>query len=73
MIEGRIYTYSIINVPTAEFAGKTPYAVLVVELEDGQRMLSRLENFTSEMKLEIGMKVVESGRDDSGNLLFSVV
>ncbi|CCU83778.1 conserved hypothetical protein [Mesotoga infera] len=72
MSDAIIYTYSVIDVPTAEFVGKTPYAVALVEREDGSRVLTRILNYTTATKLEIGMRVLESGQDEKGNLLYSI-
>lgn len=73
MLGGKIYAFSIINVPTEKFKGKTPYAVALVERTDGSKILTRLINFDSEKKLEIGMDVRESGTDEKGNVLFEIL
>jgi len=54
--EGRIITYTVIRVGPSQFADQTPYAVAVVELEDGVRITSQIADcdFT---QLAIGQKV----------------
>ncbi len=53
---GRLITYAIVNSPPKEFSRFSPYAVGVIELEDGTRILAQLTDFKDE-ELKDGVKV----------------
>ncbi len=40
--EGKIYTYSVVNTPTAEFKNIAPYIVAIVELEEGAKITTQI-------------------------------
>jgi uncharacterized OB-fold protein len=40
--EGKILTYTVIHIPPAPFADQAPYAMAVVELDDGVRVLMQV-------------------------------
>lgn len=64
---GTIISYSVIYVPTPEFAGEAPYGLAVIETSDGERLLSRLP--ASEIdKLAVGASVVYDRSDKHGPL-----
>jgi uncharacterized OB-fold protein len=54
--EGTIYTYTVIRVPPSQFKDESPYAVAVVELEDGARITAQVADCAFE-ELEIGKRV----------------
>ena len=54
--EGTIYTYTVIRVPPSQFKDEAPYAVAVVELEDGARITAQVADCAFE-ELEIGKRV----------------
>jgi hypothetical protein len=42
---GRVHSFSVVHrAPGPEFASDTPYAVILVELQEGPRMISRMTN-----------------------------
>ncbi len=54
--KGKVYSYTVIRVPSAEFKIYAPYIVAVVELEEGAKIISQIvECFPEDMK--IGMPV----------------
>jgi uncharacterized OB-fold protein len=54
---GRVYSYSVVyRAPGPAFRDDTPYAVLLVELEEGPRMISSLVGGDPE-RVTIGMPV----------------
>jgi uncharacterized OB-fold protein len=54
---GSVHTYSVVHrAPGPAFSGDTPYAVLLVDLEEGPRMISTLTQ-GDPAQLHIGMVV----------------
>ena len=54
--EGKLLTYTIIRVAPSQFVDQTPYAIGIVELNDGVKILSQIADCDLD-KLEIGQKV----------------
>ncbi|MFQ6093488.1 MAG: Zn-ribbon domain-containing OB-fold protein [bacterium] len=54
--EGKIVTYTVIRVPPSQFVDEAPYAVGIVELDDGVRVTSQIVDCDPE-ELEIGQKL----------------
>jgi uncharacterized OB-fold protein len=54
--EGKVLTYTIIRVPPSQFVDQAPYAMGVVELADGVKVLTQIADCDLE-KVDIGMKV----------------
>ena len=69
MKEYKIYTYTIINVPTQEFKDKVPYVMAVAEDVSGYRFLTRIENYTEGMQIAIGDTVKYLDTDAEGNII----
>ena len=55
--QGKIVTWTTINIPPPKFMGLTPYSVVLVELENKQKVYGQLVNF-EENELKIGQKVM---------------
>ncbi|MGZ4857709.1 MAG: Zn-ribbon domain-containing OB-fold protein [Methanobacteriaceae archaeon] len=53
---GKIHSYSIINTPTDEFKVIAPYAVAIIELEEGAKITSQIVDCNNE-DIEIGHEV----------------
>ena len=53
---GHIITWTTINISPPQFQGLTPYSVVLVELENKEKVYGQLVNF-SEDQLQIGQKV----------------
>ena len=53
---GTILTHTIIRVPPAPYADQAPFAVAVVEMDDGPRVTTQVVDWT-EGQLEIGQRV----------------
>lgn len=62
---GKIISYSVIYVPTPEFAGEAPYGLAVVETPAGERLLARLPAADDD-KLAVGVSVVYDHTDEHG-------
>jgi uncharacterized OB-fold protein len=62
---GTIVSYTIIYVPTPEFAGEAPYGLAVLDLSDGERLLARLPA-SDDDNLAIGAHVVYDHSDAHG-------
>ncbi len=54
---GRILTWTVIRVPPGEFSDQAPYPVVLVELDDGERITCQLVDY-SEAQLAPGQEVV---------------
>jgi len=54
---GKLLSYSIVYVSTAEYQSQTPYAVGIVELDEGARISGVVRNIKHE-DLKIGLKVI---------------
>ncbi len=54
--EGKVLTFTIIRVGAERFSKQTPYAVAIVELNDGVRLTTQIADVDPE-KVEIGQKV----------------
>jgi len=62
---GKIVSYSVIYVPTPEFAGEAPYGLAVIETADGERLLARLPADDKD-KLAVGAAVTYDHEDEHG-------
>jgi len=64
--EGKLLTYTVIRVASDKFAKETPYAVGIVEMNDGVRLTAQLTDIDG---LEIGqnVKLVFRKIQDDGN------
>jgi len=54
--KGKVLTYTVIRVPPSEFADEAPYAVGVIELDDGVRLTAQIVDCAFS-ELSIGMPV----------------
>jgi len=59
---GKILTYSIVYVPTTRFKDKAPYALAVIELEEGARLMAIVDT----QNLNIDLPVRFSHHDQYG-------
>ncbi len=53
---GKIHSYSIIHTPTDEFKSISPYAVAIIELEEGAKITSQIVDCNID-EIEIGQEV----------------
>ena len=53
---GKVLTYTIIRVPPAPFKDQAPYAVAVIEMDDGPRLMAQVVDCKEE-ELSVGQKV----------------
>jgi uncharacterized OB-fold protein len=54
--KGKILTFTIIRIATADHSIYVPYAVALIELENGIKIISQITDYNPE-KLELGMPV----------------
>ena len=54
--EGRILTYTVILVPPSQFADQAPFAIGIIELDDGCRITAQIVD-CAPGELEIGKRV----------------
>lgn len=62
---GRVLTYSIVYVPTTRFKDAAPYALAIVELDEGARLMAIVDGGTAE-NLTVEGRVRYSHHDDHG-------
>ncbi|MCM8747974.1 OB-fold domain-containing protein [Thermomicrobiaceae bacterium CFH 74404] len=62
---GTVVSYTVIYVPTPEFADLAPYALAVIETSDGERLLGRVEDW-QERPLAVGARVIFERADERG-------
>jgi len=69
---GRVLTWTVTHeAPLPAFAAQTPYAIVVVELEEGVRMVSGLRGLApAELALELPVEVVFERASDDVQLPF---
>ena len=53
---GKIHSYSVIHTPTDEFKNISPYAVAIIELEEGAKITSQIVDCNTD-DIEIGQEV----------------
>ena len=54
--EGKILTFTVIHTPPSQFKDQAPYAIAIVETDDGCRLTIQIADSTGE-ELEIGKRV----------------
>ncbi len=69
----RIYTYSIISSSFESYVDKVPYAVAIVEDENGARQAAFIENYAPDKPIQIGQEVKLCGRGETGYLICRLV
>ena len=55
--KGTVFTYSVIRIPSNDFQAYAPYAVCIVQLEEGPKVISQMTDCNPE-DVYIGMPVV---------------
>ena len=53
---GKVLTHTVIRVPPAPFADQAPFAVAVVEMDDGPRITTQVADL-EQGQLKVGLKV----------------
>jgi hypothetical protein len=68
--KGKVVTYTIITVPPAGYEKYTPYAWVVIKLDQADLQVSGfMQNITSPSDLPLGAKTKIAGYDERGILL----
>jgi uncharacterized OB-fold protein len=63
---GKLLTYTIIYVPTTRFKARAPYALGVIELDEGARLMAIVDGGAAE-NLSIDARVQYAGHDEYGH------
>ena len=69
---GTIFTYSIVHSGTDNFKDKTPYVMALVE-ENHRIRLARVEGYTEEIQVRIGMEVECLTVDEKSNPIYRFI
>ncbi|RJS89555.1 Zn-ribbon domain-containing OB-fold protein [Candidatus Bathyarchaeota archaeon] len=64
--EGEVKAFTVIHVPPTSMAGRTPYAVAVVELKEGPKITARI---SEGQEVQVGTKVVAEFRKEGDKTL----
>ncbi|MCC2095570.1 MAG: Zn-ribbon domain-containing OB-fold protein [Hyphomicrobiales bacterium] len=67
--KGSIYSYTVTSIPTAGFEDKVPYALAIVDLDEGVRMLANLINIAPD-DVTIGMRVRVCWEEIGGDAVY---
>lgn len=67
-----IYTYSVLYSSSIDFQDKCPYAVAVLEQEDGTRFSAFLQGYQPGMTIGIGQEVKSAGTGEAGMPIFTL-
>jgi uncharacterized protein len=67
----RLYTWSVIHQNVAPFGARTPYVLAMVDLEEGPRLMSVVENCRVE-DLRADLELVIAFRDDDDGFVVPV-
>lgn len=65
---GRLYTWTVIHQNAAPFADRTPYVVAMVDLEEGPRLMTEIQDCPVD-DLRADMELILTFRDDDGFLV----
>lgn len=64
---GRLYSFTVVHrAPGPTFAAEVPYMIALVDLEEGPRLMARLEGCAPE-QLKAGTPVILAGEGNSGS------
>lgn len=66
--DARLYTWSVVHQNGGPFAARTPYVVAMVDLTEGPRLMTTIENCAAEalragMELKLGFRPDDDGFD----------
>lgn len=67
----RLYTWSVIHKNAAPFAARTPYVLAMVDLEEGPRLMTVVEDCRDE-ELRADMNLVVAFREDADGFVVPV-
>jgi uncharacterized OB-fold protein len=56
-MKAKIYTYSIVYVPSTEFKEQAPFIVTVLEDQEGNRFPAQIAGYDETLKVNIGDEV----------------
>ena len=62
---GKLLTYSIVYVPTTRFKDKAPYALAIIELDEGARLMALVDAGTAD-NLSVDTRVQYTHHDAHG-------
>ena len=54
---GKVVTYTVIHTPPKEYSDLSPFAVAIIELDDGARITAQITDMEDPSQVDIGMRV----------------
>lgn len=70
--KAKIYTYTVIHIGSEEFSERVPYLMAVVE-DEQSRFLTRVEGYSGDRQIQIGMEVEFLKNDETGKSIYSLI
>lgn len=67
---GAIYSFCVVHSSTEAFQAKTPYVLAVVE-DNRQKLLARIEGYTEQTDIRVGMEVRFLAEEDKENPIYT--
>ncbi|MGC8716226.1 MAG: Zn-ribbon domain-containing OB-fold protein [Thermoplasmata archaeon] len=67
---GKVLTFTIQKVPPTQYQGKAPYAIAIIQLDDGAKVQARIENLNGILDL-VGKEVIFDKGGEEG-LVFKI-
>lgn len=71
--ESKIYTFTIVHIGFGEREGKTPYALVIVESANGDKVTAILEDIPDLNKVEIGAQVRLKRTDQKLGQIYTLI
>jgi uncharacterized OB-fold protein len=69
---GTVITYSVVHSGTDDFKHMTPYVVALVE-ENQRKRITRIEGYTENTVINVGMEVEFLTDDEKGNSIYRFI
>lgn len=70
--KGKVYTYTIVHMGFGELASKAPYPLVILELEEGAKVTSIIEDVADPESVKIGDAVVLSSYNKDNMPVFKL-
>ena len=68
--KAKIYTYTIVRSASEDFVDKVPYAIAVLEDQNGKKFSSRIEGYKENMNVAVGHEVSFLEFDQAGSPIY---
>ncbi|WNF36507.1 OB-fold domain-containing protein [Bacillaceae bacterium IKA-2] len=70
--KAKIYTYTVIHIGSVEHSKRVPYLMAVVE-DEQSRFLTRVEGYSKDQVIQIGMEVEFLKNNENGKSIYSLI